>query len=305
MNVLDYFDLLKSRQIPVVIDDDKFRPCMAELGFASTHFDDHDLLAEQKQPTFMLLTQLSFHDRLMELWQKSANIVSHVALAKFDNSPRCVEYSLRHLLSIDYPDTLRRRNEYYDKIVACKGIEVETSAGILTCSLNEEIELANTDMELKPGWMYSAAEFLEASVVNVEKDRSSFSLEGKFAFSGLIYLCNNEQLREQFGAALAELVERSTRGDNRLEMSENKIDRFVVGGADMTVMLHELLKERERETSATEFAIGCVEFPHRQDWTINSLMHESSHGVHVGVGMARQIPHLDFIAKGATCRFLD
>jgi hypothetical protein len=32
-------------------------------------------------------------------------------------------------------------------------------------------------------------------------------------------------------------------------------------------------------------------------------MHEGSDGVHVGIGMGKQIPHIDFIAKGAERKY--
>ena len=51
--------------------------------------------------------------------------------------------------------------------------------------------------------------------------------------------------------------------------------------------------------------LRCVEYPLRQDWSRNSLLHESVNGVHVGVGMSQLIPHVDFIARGAECRFVE
>jgi len=229
--------------------------------------------------------------------------VVHLALAKFDASPRGIEYSLSQLLSVDFFDTLARRGKFYDDLLSCDEVDVVSPHGVLCCRFGGAVEVANNDVEMEPGWMYSVAEFFESSIVNLEADRSSFTVNGDFGFDGLIYLCNKDELRAQWGRALDELVRLSTSGHNVATFVENQIVRLVVGGQDKTALLLELITGKERQGSATEFALGCVDFPLAQDWTINSVMHESTNGAHVGIGMGREIPHIDFIAKRPDLRF--
>ncbi len=304
MDAHTYFQRLITRELPFIIDDEKWRPLVAQYGFPVSHFDDADFLAEGAAPSFAMITRLDYHAKLMAGWEAAKSISSHLALAKFDTSPAVVAYTLEQLLSIDFRDTLARRAAYYDSLLSCKDAQVVTAAGVLTCRFKDEIEVANSDIELAPGWLYSIAEFLESSIVNLEADRSSFSLSGDFGFDGLIHLCNKEALRNRVGAALDELLALSTRGGNVVSFQDNHIVRLVVGGQDRTELLRELTVGKERESSATEFALGCVEFPLRQDWSLNSVMHESANGAHVGIGMGREVPHIDFIAKGAELRFL-
>jgi hypothetical protein len=299
-----YFALLQNREIPIIIDDERIRGCVTELGFSAIHYDHFEFLSERK-PFFVLLSTLQYHDKLMELWNRINTVVSHVALAKFDNSTECIDYSLKQFLSIDYQDTLRRRAEYYERVLSCNHVDVVTPAGVLTCHLNEAIEVANDDMGMKPGWLYSAAEFLETSIVNLESGRSSFWLEGRFSFDGIVYLFNNEALRAEYGSTFDSLLRSTQRGNNYIEYQDNTMARVVVGGEDITDMFTRLIRGKERESAPSEFAFGCVNYGPAQNWGLNSLMHESSHGVHVGVGMSQQIPHVDFIAKGAVCRFVE
>ena len=299
-----YFALLKNRELPIIIDDERIRRCVTELGFSAIHYDHFEFLSERK-PFFVLLSTLQYHDKLMELWNRISTVVSHVALAKFDNSTECIEYSLKQFLSIDYQDTLKRRADYYERVLSCKHVDIVTPAGVLTCHLNEAIEVANDELNMKPGWLYSAAEFLETSIVNLESGRSSFWLDGQFSFDGIVYLFNNEALRAEYGSTFDALLHSTQHGNNFLEYKDNTITRVVVGGKDVSAMFTELIRGKERESAPSEFAFGCVNYALRQDWRLNSLMHESAHGVHVGVGMSQQIPHVDFIARGAECRFVE
>lgn len=304
MDAHTYFDRLSRRELRIVIDDEQWRPLVAGQGFRVSHFDETDFLAQDAEPSFALITHLDYHAKLMAAWKEAKSISSHLALAKFDTSPAVVAYTFEQLLSIDFRDTLARRAAYYDSLLACKDAQAVTAAGVLTCRFRDAIEVANSDMELAPGWLYSIAEFLESSIVNLESDGSSFSLSGDFGFDGLIHLCNKEALRSRVGQALDELLVLSTRGNNVVTFLDNHIVRLVVGGQDRTDLLRELTQGKERESSATEFALGCVEFPLRQDWSLNSVMHESANGAHIGIGMGREIPHIDFIAKRAELRFL-
>lgn len=303
MDASVYFSLFKDRRMPFIIDDERLRDTVTELGFDARHYDEYDFAAA-KEPSFVLLSSLAYHGRFMQLWDRTAAPTTHVALAKFDPSTDCIAYSLQQLLSIDYEDTLRRRAHYYEQVVSAGRFEVVTAAGVLTSHPAEAIELANDDVTLRPGWLYSVAEFLETSIVNLEAAGSSFRLSGRLGFDGIVYLFNDEKLRAEYGAAFDALLRRSCRGGNALEYEDNVLTRLIVGGEDVTQDFTALIRGKERESAPSEFALGCVEYPLRQDWTRNSLMHESVHGVHVGLGMSQEIPHVDFIARGAECRFV-
>lgn len=304
MDANEYFDLLTRRKLPIIIDDEQWRELFVEHGFEVHHFDSGDFLGSQAQPSFAMITRLDYHAKLMARWSESKAVSSHLALAKFDSSPRGIAYTVSQFLSVDFTDTLARRAQYYDSLLSCKDAQAVTSAGVLTCRFRDEIEVANSDVEMEPGWLYSVAEFFESSIINLESDRSSFTLDGDFGFDGLIYLCNNEQLKSGVNTALAALMQLAARGDNAVRFVDSRIERLIVGGQDKTDVIQAMTRGKERGTAPTEFALGCVEFPQTQDWSINSVMNESSNGAHIGVGMGREIPHIDFIAKGAELRFL-
>ncbi|AKT38411.1 hypothetical protein [Chondromyces crocatus] len=305
MDVLEYFERLKNRELAFVLDDLQLSDMVTRRGFSVIPFDDFDLAREDHPPAFVLVTRLDYHGKLMQAWETAKGISSHLSLAKFDTSPKSVEYSLDQLLSMDFAETLKRRGDYYDSVASTNRMEVVTPGAVLTCDFGNEIEIANNDVEMQKGWLYSVAEFFETSVINLEADRSSYTLNGDLCFTGLIYLCNRPDLKERASATMDELMRMSTRGRNVVSFVDNQIVRMELGGVDMTATLRELIVGKEREGSSTEFAMGCVEYPLAQDWTINSVMNEGSHGIHVGVGMGKEIPHMDFIAKGAELRIAE
>lgn len=305
MDAIRYFDLLKARELLFIIDDRRWQGLLEQHGVPFVHFDDHDLSAPEQPPLFFWITQLEYHRKLMGQWKDATFISSHLALAKFDTSPECMSYSLAQFLSVDFADALARRIQYYDAMLAARDTCVVTAAGELRCRFRDEVEVANNDTQFQPGWLYSVAEFFESSIINLESEQSSFTLDGDLAFTGLIHLYNNPALREQAGPAVTEMQRLASAGrDNVVSFKDSRVTRLVVGGEDRTAVLHELTRGKERDVCATEFALGCVDFPQGEDWSFNCVLNESTLGAHVGVGMGREIPHIDFIAKGAELRFV-
>lgn len=304
MEASEYFERLKNRSLPIIVDDPALKSFVSPHGFPVIPFDDFDFQSGEPTAALMLLTQHSYHDKLKALWNNTPHVLSHLALAKFDNSFPTVEYSFSRFIATDFPDTLRLRKHYYAELIAAPRVEVITDAGTMTCTFTDTVEIANQDEELKPGWLYSVAEFFEASIINLAGDGSSYRLDGPFGFEGFIYLCNSVALAESTRQPLNQLSECARRGNNVLWFENNHVTRVRLGGEDMTETFMSLVQGKERGAASTEFAIGCVQSEMPHDWHFNSLLHESAHGVHVGVGMARQIPHMDFISPGARCRFL-
>jgi len=300
----EYFELLTNRNLLIIVDDPALIPFVRQHGFNAIHFDDFEFLSGDSTPALMLLTRHAYHDRLKALWNNTPHVLSHLALAKFDSSFPTVAYSFSRFLSVDFVDTLRRRRHYYAELIAAPKVEITTPAGLMTCTFQNEIEVANQDDLLHPGWLYSVAEFFEASIINLAGDGSSYRLEGAFGFEGFIYLCNSEDMAERSGKTLQRLTRAARQGQNVLWFVDNHVTRVMMGGEDLTETFMTLVEGKERGSASTEFAIGCVESEEPHNWACNSLLHESAHGVHVGVGMARQIPHMDFIAPHARCHFL-
>jgi hypothetical protein len=303
MDAFEYFDLLTARKMPFILDEPALTAFVEKQGFHVVAFNDYDFTDPKAETHFVLMTRPECHDRLMTLWEKTPGISVHLALSKFDTSIKGLEYSLTHFLSVDFAGTLKRRADYYDAMLSCDSLDVITSAGSLRCKFGAEVEVANSDVQLAPGWLYAISEFFESSVINLEAPRSSYTLDGDFGFDGLVYLCNNPELKGRWGSALEELLRRSREGNNVATFANDELVRLTVGGVDQSKLLAEMTTDKERGRATTEFSMGCARFPLSQDWSINSVMHEGSDGVHVGIGMGKEIPHIDFIAKGAERRY--
>ena len=304
MNASAYYELLSHRQLPVILDDERLAPLVTKNGFSIIPFDDYDFLRPHELPALVLASKLDSTQKLLDYWKTSANILAHLAVAKFDASPAASEYALNQLLSLDFEAALARRAAYQEQVLACAGIELVTAAGTLTCTLKEELEIPNPGDTMQTAWMYSVAEFLEFSMVNLEGECSSFQVDGELAFDGLIHLSNSDELKARFAATWNKLQQRCAAGGNRVVFKDNRIERLVIAGADETALLHETLGDAERGSAATEWGLGCAEFPRQPDWSQNALPHKTAHGAYIGIGMGWKLPHVDFIASGAQCRFL-
>lgn len=303
MDASEYFQRLTSRSIPVVLDDESAAAAVAALGFPVVRFNDYDFLSPQDHPALCVISEPSSIGRLHALWRTTEALFCHLSLAKFDGSAKNLSYAFERLLSLDHAAALARRAETYDRILSCQDLEIVTAAGILRCHMKEELEIPNPGTDIEPGWLYSIAEFFEASVVNLEGERSSFWVEGELACDAFIYLCNSSELKARYAARLDELLCRIAAERASLRFADNRLARITVGGDDVTSLFMELTEGKERESAVTELGIGCAEFRAPLSLDRNVVLHKSGLGAYVGIGKGLHLPHIDFIAAGAEIRY--
>lgn len=299
----EYLRMLGDRRLPILFDREWVGAAMRERGFATVALDRFDFEAPSSPAALAVLTELTAQDRLLSHWQSTQAVVCHLSLARYAADPEDLRYALERLLAISSGPVLARRAASYESLLSCERVEILTAAGVLTCYLGSELEIPNPGSDLRPEWLYSVAEFFEASLVNLAGERSSFWIQGELAFDGLIHLCNEDAQRAEFAPLLDEMTQRAARGGNRLVLRDNAVERLVLGGEDYTAELLRAFAGRERGGAVTELGFGCVEHGHPLDWGRNALLHKSAAGAYVGIGMGHLLPHLDFIAAGATCRF--
>lgn len=292
MDFSEYFKQLKTRDITVLYDGDNTKQVLQKYGF-------HDLCSfsrydESKEGVcFALLEDYASLQTLKKWWDNAHSLMSHTALAKFDTCYASIDYTLQQMLAIDPKHIMERRQKFYQWFETKDVIRLLTPVGALDVHVGESIEVANRDHVLKKGWVYSFAEWFEASLVNIQGPTSSFSLSGSTSFSGFIYLCNNPELKEKVSILNDLQRKASTSKDNWISFEDACISDVVIDGKSYFDVFQELYN-KERKLCPTEFAFGCVE--HKKiDWSINSLINESSYGFHVGIGMGKETPHLDFI----------
>ncbi|MEB0011495.1 hypothetical protein QN379_05640 [Glaciimonas sp. Gout2] len=296
MHFIDYFKALKDRELTCLYDSMPVYESLRRQGFRNlVAFDRFDFSIEK--PCFAIISLYETHDKLKVLWDTSRAYVSHIAVAKFDNSIASIDYALERMLAVDVAKAIHYRNQVYEAFSVSDIVHIQRGATDVRCTLGDELEIANCDLELSGGWFYSIAEWFEASVVNMESERSSFSLAGTLEFDGLIYLANNPELKKKCHKDADRLLQLVSQGKNLVTFENNKLVSLIAGGQDETACLQRMFERDRREMSATEFAFGCVEHDAIQ-WNINSLLNESTYGMHIGIGMGQQAPHIDFIAKG-------
>ncbi|MCA2808064.1 hypothetical protein, partial [Microcystis sp. M095S1] len=114
----------------------------------SIFFDDYDF--KSKQTAFLIFSDYSYYYKLKQLWHDSQSTIVHLPAVKFDGSLPVIQYSFNQLLLGDIEQALAIRDILYDKIAETESeLYLSDSRGSkLKCSLGENIEIANADVEL-------------------------------------------------------------------------------------------------------------------------------------------------------------
>lgn len=304
MEASEFFEHLTQRSLDLVVDTAEAAAAGAALGFRVVQFAEYDFGSEQARPALTILSDFASIPRLHSLWGQAAARFCHLALAKFDGSAASLHHALGQLLSLDSQAALRRRSETYEQLLSCQDLEIQTAAGVLRCHMRDELEIPNPGTVLQPGWLYSIAEFFEASVVNLQEERSSFWVEGDFSCDGLIYLCNTPELKAGCAAQLDAWLSQVASFRATLRFDDNQLTRLTIGGTDVTADFLALVRGQEREAAVTELGLGCAAFPHPAERSRNIVLNKSGLGAYVGVGKGRHLPHIDFVAQDARLHFL-
>jgi hypothetical protein len=304
----EYFEQLRAGRVVIVVDDPAAAAALGELVELRelgelVALADYDLLVEHERPALVVATRLDTVDALYERWDDAPALFTHLSLARYDPREQATREAAIALCSVDFGSALARRAERYDALCSSDAIEIMTSAGRLRIECADELEIANMSTQVRPRWLQAVSEFLEASVVNLESERSSFRVDGALAFAGFASLVNVAALGERFSAPLQELRRAAAAsGDNRVEFVDNRLTRVIIAGVDVSARFCAMLGDDHRGGSALEFGFGCAAL--HPDWSINSPLHKCCNGVFVGVGTGHLAPHLDFVAPAAQLRFI-
>jgi hypothetical protein len=299
MHVLDFYQALIQKKIPIIVDSHQLNAYLREQGYQTILFDEYDF--QTQQVAFIIFSDYHYYYKLKELWHTSKSTVVHLPAVKFDGSFEVICYSFNRLITADIEQGLVIRAKLYEKIADTDSefYLSDLRGSKLKCQLAESVEIANADEELQPGWFYSVSEFWESSVVNFKANKSSFSLEGTFFFDGILYQTTTQETKERNGKALKYLADKvASSKEKYLQVEDNTITHLILDSRDETSVLLDMNYDLERNLSLTEVAFGCnTNILETINWGINSVLNEGVYGTHIGIGMAQKCPHIDFISK--------
>lgn len=303
MDAREYFRRLLERQLVLVADEASAVPSLRGWGEAEL-LDQDPLYTTADRPALVVASKLETVGLLYDRWEDPLSPLAHLSIARYDASAAAARYAMEALFGLDASGAVERRAERYQALLSCDDVEVLSGASELLIRCAEELEIANMDGDVRPRWLQSVTEFLEASVVNIEAETSSFAVSGTLEFDGLSYLVNTPEVRDAYGPSMRELMLAAARGgDNQAHFVDNRLDRLIVDGEDLSALFHGLYSGKERDAAVTEFGFGCARFS--PDWTVNSPLHKCSEGIFVGVGMGHLLPHVDLISTRARPRFVE
>lgn len=298
MMAVDFFKQLQARELLLVVEDAALEKSIHNLGFKDTALVTEFDFVNNSKAVLWLISGYETQYEMANLWDVAGGIIVQMTESKAGGHADTLLYTLDKLLNVDYEKLLTDREAAYEKLLSSDLIEIETPDALLTCHVADEVEIASNEVELESGYLYSLAEFFKASLINMDGVTSTFHLEGKLAFQGFLHQANFQTLRQEV-LPLMQQFQRlfQQEGENHIHFDNNRITRLIIGGADVSAELLTLCKDKERETNATEFALGLSDF--LPDWNLNTLIHQTLAGVHVGMGMGEKIPFLDFCAPHA------
>lgn len=300
MNASEYFRGLDNGLVTIVLDAPEGAPAWANLGEVTT-LAEHDLLIPHDRPALVVTARLETVGQLHDHWEDSPCEFTHLSLARHDADLAAAHHAASLLRTLDADAALDRRAAGYDALLSCDSFTIASAAALLQIRCADELEIPNMSAEVRPHWLQSVTEFLEASMVNLESDGSSFTADGVFVFDGIAYLVNSGEVRDRHGAALRRLMLAAADGDNHLEIVANHVVRVIVGGVDQTALFTSLFAGDERGASVLELGLGCADIT--PNWSIDSPLHKCCRGAFLGVGTGYRVPHVDFVALGADVRF--
>ena len=296
MMAVDFFKQFQARKLLIVVEDAALEKSIQQLGFKDTALVTEFDFVDNSKAVLWLISDYETQYEMASLWDAAGGIIVQMTESKAGGRADTLLYTLDKLLNVNYEKLLSDREAAYEKLLSCDHIKIETPGALLTCHIAEEVEIASNEIELESGYLYSLAEFFKASLINMDGVTSTFRLEGKLAFQGFLHQANYQTLRQEVLPLMQQfqILFQQREGDNSLHFENNRITRLIMGGTDVTAELFTLCKDKERETNATEFALGLYGFS--ADWNLNTVFHQTLAGVHVGMGMGEQIPFLDFSA---------
>ena len=303
MMAVDFFKQLQARELLIVVEDAVLEKPIQRLGFKDTALVTEFDFVNNSKAVLWLISEYETQYEMASLWDAAGGIIVQMTESKAGGHANTLLYTLDKLLNVNYEKLLLDREAAYEKLLSCDHIKIETPGALLTCHIAEEVEIASNEIELESGYLYSLTEFFKASLINMDGVTSTFRLEGKLAFQGFLHQANYQTLRQEVLPLMQkfQILFQQREGDNSLHFEDNRIARLIMGGTDVTAELFTLCKDKERETNATEFALGLSEFS--PDWNLNTVFHQALAGVHVGMGMGEQIPFLDFSAPHGRLNF--
>lgn len=302
MQAVDFFKQLQAKEILILVDNKSLRESVQQLGFKNTRLSNEFDFIDNSNAVLWLVSDYETQYKMAALWDVAGGVVVQMTESKAGGNTQTLLYTLSQLLTVNYEKLLAEREDAYEKLLTYNQIAIHTGEALLTCYIANEVEIANNEIELESGYLYSLAEFFKASLINLDNPTSTFRLEGKLAFNGFLHQANFHELRQEALPVMQHfqnLFQQS--GGNYLHFENNRISRLIMGGTDVTPELFSLCKNKEWETNATEFALALFEFS--ADWSMNTLFHQTVAGIHIGMGMGEKIPFLDFSASDAQLDF--
>lgn len=299
MNYDEFITKLKCKDLLFITDSKSALQYVRKLGFVGEEYNHQPI----HNDALVMLCHPQNADHFLnreDIHSRTLNII----LSKFMCSEPEEHYTIDSLLDTNFQDSITRRKVAYERIFSSDRCEVTGVCGSkLKVNINEQIEIANNDEEITPGWLYTVSELLEAAIFNQTNPCSSFNAEGRFVFDSMLHLYSKEEAKINM-PMMSLWQKEAAKGGGFVDVKNNQIVNIEINGINITESFLSMCSREERGSEVLEFALGCsTRNSGIMNNYMNSPLNEGVKGVHLGIGMGRKIPHVDFISRTAKTRF--
>lgn len=259
-----------------------------------------------------------------------------IPLAAFDPSPRAALYSLSLLAESNVQQsTSLNRHSLHALATAPPVLQFRGPDTHLTCEPAEALAVMRPKLEpsIAPGEWVGIGAFFEVGLVQIADFSRAFSAgvtepteaasqqfaDASQAPTKLSYSINGHvtALGTLFAHAMGtaprllplvrpaqDLLRAPTSTPSpiplRLEIRDSRVAHISQNGSDLTPHLAHILGVSPHNLLLTEFSVSTNAHPSSDslDWSANAVMNESVLGLHLAVGDALTVPHIDFLSPG-------
>lgn len=307
MNVGEYFEQLRTRNVTVILGEceSAIADYFQGLGFDVVDIKGFDFQAEND--VFVVSNTQASSDYMIDHIFGNHNChCAHINPWKlYGNSVDGIKYTFDRILESDVDTALQQRDELNHIIRSklSKNLLITRGHSVVRAEFIGPVEITNTDRELRRGWNYSIAEFLEIGLLNFgDTGETGFVVSGEMSFDGIVGFRPRVSTSDSDPLVKELLLAVDNSTDKLIYINDNVITALKLDGSDFTDLLHSCFSEDwqqpelREEIQLKEIAFGCNHLEKsRVNWVMNALTNEGLAGFHLGFGLADKASHFDFV----------
>ncbi|MGL6339297.1 MAG: hypothetical protein ACRC80_09170, partial [Waterburya sp.] len=230
-------------------------------------------------------------------------------LYAFGSDSKTAIYSINSLRHSDFIASTKLNGDFLEFLASVdKPIVLKGHGTDITYELNGKVDLmyAKRDIQLQPGIIEPIASYCEVAMVPNAEDffHPGYVVNGEFCAAGIAVARHSHMpafVREQHKKAweLFDKLQQSGKFPIKLIIENSRVVKILAGEDNLIEEVRQLTNPLfDGMLIEVAFSTNTGMSPDLIDWRFNSVLNESSLGVHIAMGDGGTGAHIDFIAPG-------